>query len=269
MRYSNKLRVKPGKPAHLSRWDPAGTLGVADKAGAADRLAKNLTRMRELQYLLYAENRRSLLVVLQGIDAGGKDGTIRHVMTGLNPQGCVVTPFKEPTTEELDHDYLWRIHQAVPRRGEIGIFNRSHYEDVLVVRVKNLAPKKVWEQRYDQINAFEKILTENGVVLLKLFLWISKGEQKKRLLERLHDKTKLWKLTPSDFTERRNWNRYMAAYEDALTRCSTEWAPWYVIPADNKWFRNLAVSEILVETLEGLEMKFPKPSFDLDQLEIS
>jgi PPK2 family polyphosphate:nucleotide phosphotransferase len=206
------------------------------------------------------------LIVLQAIDAGGKDGTIRHVMSGVNPQGCRVASFKTPTPQELAHDFLWRIHKAVPERGMIGIFNRSHYEDVLVVRVHKLVPKKVWKQRYDQINAFEKILTENHVKILKFFLYISKDEQKKRFEERLTDPQKYWKFSKDDLVERGFWDQYMEAYEDNLSLCSTAWAPWFIIPANHKWFRNLAISRIILETLEDFDMGIPQPSVDVAKL---
>jgi PPK2 family polyphosphate:nucleotide phosphotransferase len=199
------------------------------------------------------------------MDAGGKDGTIRHVMSGLNPQGCRVTSFKVPTEEELAHDYLWRIHRAVPAKGEIGIFNRSHYGDVLVVRVHNLVPKRVWSKRFEQINAFERILAETGVTIVKFFLHISKEEQKRRLQDRLDDSSKHWKISPADFEERKYWDDYVKAYEDILARCSTPWAPWYVIPADHKWFRNLAVADVLVRTLKDMRMRFPKSKLDLSK----
>jgi PPK2 family polyphosphate:nucleotide phosphotransferase len=200
------------------------------------------------------------------MDAGGKDGTIRHVMTGLNPQACRVTSFKVPSEEEADHDFLWRIHKAVPRLGEIGIFNRSHYEDVLVARVHELAPKEVWSGRYDQINDFEKILFRNQTIILKFFLYISKEEQAKRLLARIDDPQKNWKVSPADLREREYWDDYMKAYEDALERCSTRWAPWYVIPADKKWFRNLAVSEVIVDRIERLKLNYPPLKVDPEEL---
>jgi PPK2 family polyphosphate:nucleotide phosphotransferase len=215
---------------------------------------------------MYAEHRRALLVVLQGIDASGKDGTIRHVMTGFNPQGCRVTPFKAPTPEELAHDFLWRIHHAVPGKGDVAIFNRSQYEDVLVVRVHELVPAPVWKRRYDQINDFERYLAENDVVIVKFFLQISKDEQKRRLERRLEDSTRQWKVALSDFEERKRWKEYQRAYEDAITKCNTKEAPWYVVPADKNWFRNLAVSQILVETLEALDMRFPKATVDLERI---
>ncbi len=262
------LIVKPGTKAGLDQRDPGGTPEVKDKEASGELLEKSTARLAELQYLLYAESRHALLIVFQALDAGGKDGTIRHVMSGLNPQGCRVTSFKVPSAEEASHDFLWRVHKALPQRGEIGIFNRSHYEDVLVVRVHDLVPKETWSKRFDQINAFEKLLTENSYTILKFFLHISKEEQKKRFEERLNDPTKNWKLSEADFAERKYWDDYQSAYEDALSKCSTLWAPWYVVPADHKWFRNVAVSHIIVEALEELDMKFPAPSIDLSRIHI-
>jgi PPK2 family polyphosphate:nucleotide phosphotransferase len=263
---ARELSAEPGSRFKLTGVDPEYTHGVR-KQGAASRLEKNLERLSVLQYLLYAEARRSLLVVLQGIDAGGKDGTIRHVMSGLNPQGVQVTPFKAPDGEEKRHDYLWRVHRAVPEYGKIGIFNRSHYEDVLIVRVHNLVPKSVWSLRYDQINDFERMLTGNGVTIVKFLLYISKEEQAKRFRERLDDKTKNWKFSPDDIKERGYWDDYIRAYEEVLRRCSTKNAPWYVIPANHKWFRNFAVSEILRHTLEEMDLKYPKPLADLSNIQ--
>jgi PPK2 family polyphosphate:nucleotide phosphotransferase len=257
-----RYMVKPGKKFSLRDRDTEDTGGIGDRQSAERALERNLERLAELHYLLYAEDRHAVLVVLQAMDAGGKDGTIRRVMTSLNPQGCHVTSFKVPSAEEANHDFLWRIHRAVPPRGEVGVFNRSHYEDVVVVRVHGLVPKAVWSKRYDQINAFERGLAENGVRILKFFLHISKEEQKKRLEARLADPSKRWKFSLRDVEERERWDSYMAAYEDALTKCSTPWAPWYVIPSDKKWFRNLAVSSILVDSLERLKMRFPRPSID-------
>src|SRR2546428_4597536 len=216
----DKLVVSPDKRITLADWDPGETLGL-DKEAAAEKTEQNIARRDELQYLMYAEHRRALLVVLQGMDGAGKDGTIRHVMRGLNPQGCRVTSFKAPSTEEADHDFLWRVHRAVPPSGEVAIFNRSHYEDVLAARVRKLVPKNVWTRRYDHINGFEQLLTDSSVVVVKFFLHISKDEQRRRFEERLRDPTKQWKLSPSDFEDRKHWDDYVAAYEDALTRCST------------------------------------------------
>ena len=260
-----ELAVKPGRKTRLSEMDPADTLGV-DKRDAEQILQKDIGRLAVLQYRLYAEAKRAVLVVLQGIDAAGKDGTIRHVMTGLNPQGVTVTPFKVPEGAEKRHDYLWRIHNAVPEAGKIGIFNRSHYEDVLVVRVHNLVSKPVWSRRYDQINDFERILAENQVTIVKFLLYIDKDEQARRFRERLEDKTKRWKFSPADVEERRYWDDYIDAYEDMLRKCSTKQAPWYVIPSNHKWFRNLAVAKILVNTLEEMDLKFPKEAPGLDQI---
>lgn len=264
--FSKALRAKPGEKINLARFDADDTLGWHKGASAKKATEKNLARLDALQYLMYAEKKRALLVVLQALDAGGKDGTIRHVMSGVNPQGCRVTSFKGPSEDELAHDFLWRIHKAVPPRGDIGIFNRSHYEDVLVVRVHNLVPKEVWSQRYEQINRFEATLAENNVVILKFFLHISKEEQKKRFMERIDDQDKRWKISVSDFNERKFWDDYQQAYEAALTHCSTKAAPWFIIPSNKKWFRNLAVSQIIVETLEDLKMKFPPPTIKVNKL---
>ena len=233
-----------------------------------EELAASIRELDALQYVMYAERKHALLVVLQGMDGAGKDGTIRHVMTGLNPQGCRVTSFKVPTPEEAAHDFLWRIHRAVPPLGDIGIFNRSHYEDVLVTRVHNLVPRAVWSRRYDDINAFEALLAGRGVVVVKFFLHISKAEQKERFEARIKDPDKQWKLSAADFSERKYWGAYMKAFEEVLSKCSTDQAPWYVIPSDRKWFRNLAVCRVLVATLEGLRMKFPKPSVDVATLHV-
>jgi PPK2 family polyphosphate:nucleotide phosphotransferase len=254
--------VPPDSKFKLADVNPAGTHGFR-KANAEAHLAKNLERLSVLQYLLYAEARRSLLVVLQGIDAGGKDGTIAHVMSGLNPQGVTVTSFKVPEGAEKRHDYLWRVHNAVPEQGKIGIFNRSHYEDVLVARVHNLVPKSVWSERYDQINDFERMLGASGVHIVKFLLYIDKDEQARRFRERLEDKTKNWKFSPSDLKERGYWDQYIEAYQEMLRKCSQPHAPWYVIPANKKWFRNLAVSDIVIHTLEGMNLKYPKPAADL------
>lgn len=231
-------------------------------------LQKNLKKLDRLQYLLYADHKHALLLIFQGLDAAGKDGTIRHVMSGVNPQGCKVTSFKAPSPEEAAHDYLWRVHHAVPPLGDIGIFNRSHYEDVLVVRVHNLVPKKVWSERYGQINQFEQFLYDNNVTILKFFLHISKNEQEKRFMERIDDPDKRWKISEADFAERKFWDDYVAAYEDALTRCSTKLAPWFIIPANKKWFRNLAVSHIIAETMQAMNLKFPPPAVDIKKLNL-
>ena len=261
---AHELIVKPGSKLSLSDVDPDDTHGV-DK-NFKDHLAKNAERLASLQYLLYAEAKRSLLVVLQGIDAAGKDGTIKHVMTGLNPQGVTVTPFKVPEGPEKRHDYLWRVHNAVPEWGMMGIFNRSHYEDVLVVRVHDLVPKPVWSKRYDQINDFERMLSENRTHIVKFLLYISKEEQAERFRLRQEDKTKRWKFSEADVKERAYWDQYIEAYDDMLRKCSTDHAPWYVIPSNHKWFRNLAVSEILLHALESMKLKFPKAAPGLEKI---
>jgi len=255
----SKLIVRPGSKFKLEKIDPADTHGVS-KTEAARQLQKNLERLAVLQYQLYAESQRALLIVLQGIDAGGKDGTIRHVMSGLNPQGVTVTAFKVPEGIEKRHDYLWRVHRAVPEWGKLGIFNRSHYEDVLVVRVHNIVPKSVWSKRYRHINEFERMLSDCNVRIVKFLLYISKDEQAKRFQARLDDPTKNWKFSLDDIKERAFWDDYIKAFDDALRECSTDYAPWYVIPANHKWFRNLAVSQIMVDTLEDMKLKLPKPT---------
>lgn len=268
MNFTKQFIVKPGHPVRLAKHDAAETAGWKDKQHAAAQLDRNIAELQKLEYRLYAEGRRSLLIVLQAMDAGGKDGTIRHVMSGLNPQSCRVTSFKAPSPEERAHDFLWRIHRAVPGKGEIGIFNRSHYEDVLVVRVHNLVPKSVWSERYEQINRFEEHLAATGTTILKFFLHISKDEQRQRLQERLDNPAKNWKITAADATERRYWDDYQAAYEDALARCSTKHARWFIIPANKKWFRNLAISAIIVEALKRMNPQFPPPPPDLAQIKI-
>jgi PPK2 family polyphosphate:nucleotide phosphotransferase len=227
------------------------------KGHAAKSLPAHVEKLAALHDLLYAEHKRSLLIVLQGMDAAGKDGTIRHVMSGVNPQGCTVTSFKQPSTQDLDHDFLWRVHAAVPPNGAIGIFNRSHYEDVLIARVHRIVPPAVWKRRYEQINDFERMLTENNVCILKFFLHMSNKEQHRRFDERLADPRKNWKASPADFKEREYWEQYQAAYQEAIAKCGTKDAPWYVIPSDHKWFRNFAVAEIIVRTLESFKMRYP------------
>jgi len=253
---------------NLSDYDPGYSGNYRSKGETKEELERKVERLRELQEVLWAESKHTLLVVLQAMDGGGKDGTIEHVMHGVNPQGCQVTSFKVPTAEELSHDYLWRIHKAVPRRGYIGIFNRSHYEDVLVVRVHNLVPEEVWQQRYDQINHFEKLLAAAGTTILKFFLYISKEEQKERFEARLRDPQKNWKFSIGDVEERGYWDDYMRAYEEALSRCSTPWAPWYIVPANHKWYRDLVVCQIIIEALEKLDMHYPPPLPDADKIVI-
>lgn len=260
------LALQPGKKFRLKQFDPNDTHGF-DKASAATQLPVTLEQLAVLQYRLYAEAKRSVLVVLQGIDAGGKDGVIRHVITGLNPQGVTVTPFKVPEGREKRHDYLWRIHSAVPEWGQMGIFNRSHYEEVLVVRVHNLVPKQEWGKRYEEINNFERMLTGNGVRIVKFLLMISKEEQAERFRERIEDKTKNWKFSQADLKEREYWDQYMEAYDAMLEKCTTEWAPWHVIPSNRKWFRNLAVAEILCEAMKGMNLRYPEAVEDLSKIE--
>jgi len=229
------------------------------------KIDKLTGRLGELQSCFFADNRHSLLIVLQGRDASGKDGVVRTVFDACNPQGVRVNSFKVPSATELAHDYLWRVHNVVPERGMIGVFNRSHYEDVLVVRVHNIVPKAVWSKRYNQINEFERILTENGVVILKFFLHVSRDEQRKRLLERIDDETKNWKFSAGDLDERKLWDDYSEAYADALSKCSTSWAPWYLVPSDKNKARNYLIAKRIVRTLEDLNLEYPKPKTDLDQ----
>ena len=256
-----KLKANPGAKFRLGIFAPDDTHGVS-KNRAEKAIAGHVEKLAALHDLLYAEHKRSLLIILQGMDAAGKDGTIKHVMSGVNPQGCTVTSFKQPSTGELDHDFLWRVHSAVPSNGTIGIFNRSHYEDVLVARVHGLVPPAIWKKRYSQINDFEKILTENNVHILKFFLHMSSKEQRKRFDERLADPRKNWKSSPADFKEREYWDQYQAAYQDAIAKCGTREAPWYVIPSNHRWFRNFAVGEIIIQTLEFLKMSYPSPAIE-------
>ena len=262
------MLVKPGSSVSLKEYDPDDTGPYSSSEDAQADLEDQLRELNRLQYLLFAENRRSLLVVLQGMDTAGKDGTIRHVMSGVSPLGVQVKAFKAPNEEELAHEFLWRVHRVVPRTGFIGIFNRSHYEDVLVVRVHSLVPRKVWKRRYEQINQFEKSLAQNNVLILKFFLHISKAEQKLRLEERLKDPTRYWKFSLQDVEERKFWPDYRKAYEAVLSRCSTKWAPWHVVPANRKWYRNLVVARTIVETLRDLDMKYPEPTVDLASIKI-
>ena len=264
----SRFRVRPGARIKLSDYDPAETKLMPDRKEAQKEIENDIERLDELQERLYAEHKRALLIVLQGMDTSGKDGTIKHVMSGVNPQTCTVTSFKVPAGEELDHDFLWRIERAMPRKGYIGVFNRSQYEDVLVVRVHKLVPMEVWKGRYDQINRFEELKTELEISILKFFLHISKNEQKKRLEERLASPGKNWKFSMADVKERELWDDYQAAYEDALNKCSTKWAPWYIIPADHKWYRNWMVARIIVEKLESLNLKYPPPKEDLSKIRV-
>ena len=256
-----KLRVPGGARVELRDAAAAHNHGWTEPA-ARDTSARLARELGELQYKLYAEGRNGMLVVLQAIDGGGKDSTIRHVFSAFNPQGCTVRAFKTPSTEELRHDYLWRIHQHVPPRGEIAVFNRSHYEDVLIARVDELVPKPVWQARYRQINEFERMLVESGIQVVKLFLHISRAEQRRRFEERIHDPRKQWKFDPEDLVKRAQWPAYRKAFGDMLGHCSTKHAPWYVVPADHKWLRDLAVTQILIGTLRALAPRFPPPRFN-------
>ncbi len=264
-----RYRVKPGSRVNLREWasDDAGGFDGGKETGQAELLELN-RQLETLQEMLYAEHKHKLLVVLQAMDTGGKDGTIRSVFEGVNPQGVRVAAFKVPTPEELDHDYLWRVHRHVPGKGEIVIFNRSHYEDVLVVRVRNLAPRQAWSKRYDQINAFERMLAEEGTTILKFFLHISRDEQKTRLQARLDEPGKRWKFNVGDLKERELWPQYMKAYADAIGKTSTDWAPWHIVPANRKWYRNLVVASVIVQTLKGLKMRYPEPAENLDDVVI-
>ena len=257
-------RIPPGTPVSLATLDPADSrLFDGDKDEGKRRAAELTGRLEHLQEILFAEGRHKVLVVLQAMDTGGKDGVIRHVFDGVNPQGVKVAAFKRPTPVELAHDYLWRVHAHTPGSGEITIFNRSHYEDVLAVRVHGLVPEETWSRRYDHINAFERMLADEGTTILKFFLHISREEQRERLQARLDDPEKHWKFSLGDLDERKRWDDYTAAYEAAISRTSTSWAPWFVVPADRKWYRNLVIGAALVEALEGLGMDYPPPEADL------
>jgi PPK2 family polyphosphate:nucleotide phosphotransferase len=267
---TSRFRVRPAQRVDLRRYDPADT-GSFDKQKATDRLARALKRMVSLQDVLYAHNRWAVLLIFQAMDAAGKDGAIKHVMSGLNPQGTQVYSFKRPSDEELDHDYLWRTAKALPERGRIGIFNRSHYEEVLVVRVHPdilagqklptpLVTRHIWDDRYEDINAFERHLAQNGTLIRKFFLHVSKEEQRQRLLARLDEPSRNWKFEIRDLDERDRWDDHMHAYQDALSRTSTKHAPWFVVPADHKWFTRLVIAELIVEALESLALSYPKLS---------
>jgi PPK2 family polyphosphate:nucleotide phosphotransferase len=258
-------RIQPGTKVKLGEL-PTRDDGGLDKEEGKARLEKAVARLTELQELLYAEHRHALLVVFQAMDAGGKDSTIRNVFGPLNPQGCRVWSFKVPTPLELDHDFLWRIHEKTPRRGMITVFNRSHYEDVGVVRVKGFVPKERWKRRYGYINGFEKLLHEEGTRILKFWLHIGKDYQKERFQRRLDRPDKHWKFNPGDLDDRALWDDFMEAYGDAISKCSTDHAPWYVIPAERRWYRNLLVAETVRETLESLDMKYPEPDYDASKI---
>lgn len=261
------LHVVPGSRFRMRDVDAARCFGW-EREAAELATAENLRRLGELQYKMYADGRFAVLVVLQAIDGGGKDSTIRRVFAAFNPQGCTVTAFKAPTAAELGRDFLWRVHAAVPPKGSVGVFNRSHYEDVLVVRVDQLVPESVWGTRYDRINEFERLLADSGTRVVKIFLQISQDEQKLRFQQRLDERSKQWKFDPDDLRKRQQWPEYRAAFEAALSRCSTPWAPWHAIPADRKWFRDLAVSQILLQEFEQLPLRWPTPGYDPRKIRI-
>ncbi len=265
----NRYKIKPNQKINLEDWDPNDTSEFdGGKHDGKDRLEELNTQLEELQELLWAEHKHKVLVVLQALDTGGKDGTIRHVFEGVNPQGVRVANFKVPTPEELAHDYLWRVHKQTPGSGEMVIFNRSHYEDVLVVRVHNLVPEQVWSRRYAQINAFERMLAEEGTTVVKFYLHIDLQEQKERLQARLDEHDKRWKFSLGDLKERALWPEYQKAYEAVLSKTSTKYAPWYLVPANKKWYRNLVIANVLIDTLKGLKMSYPQPEEGLDDVVI-
>ncbi|HSH03990.1 MAG TPA: polyphosphate kinase 2 family protein [Anaerolineae bacterium] len=261
-------RLTPNQPLKLDDIDPDGKEIFDDRDRAEAEFEQMRDQIIELQYRLYAENKQSLLIVFQAMDAGGKDGAIRHLTKGINPQGVHVASFKAPSKEELAHDFLWRIHQQTPAKGKIGIFNRSHYEDVLIVRVDNLVPETVWRPRYQHINNFERLLHDNGTRILKFYLHISKKEQKERFQSRLDEPHKNWKFAREDLNKRQQWTDYMVAYEEMLNQCTTDYAPWYVIPADQKWYRNYAIAKIVLNTLQEMNPQYPPPEDNLDQIVI-
>lgn len=263
-----RYRVRAGEPMVLASLDPDASEHYNNKKDVKEELEYQRARLVNLQERLYAENKRSLLIVLQAMDTGGKDGTIKHVFEGVNPQGCRVWSFKKPSDEEANHDFLWRYHQRAPQRGMITIFNRSHYEDVLIVRVKQLVPEEVWRKRYHVINEFEQMLTLNNITVIKFFLHISKDEQKRRLESRLQDPNKRWKFSSNDIKERLLWDDYQKAFEDAINNCSTAYAPWYVIPANNKWYRNLVIARTIADTLLAMNPQYPAAEQGLDKIVI-
>lgn len=263
MNYHKKFMIKPGSKVRLGKIDPDFAGKDISRQAAIDATASQVERIARLQYLLYADASQSLLIVLQGLDAAGKDGLIRHLFSGVNPQGVSVIAFKKPSEIEAAHDFLWRTQRAAPAKGEIAIYNRSHYEDVLIVRVHKWVPHSVWSKRYDQINDFEKILSENATRILKFYLHISPEEQLARFKERLDDPTRQWKISEADYTERERWPQYIEAYQDMLERTSSKRAPWYVIPSNHKWFRNLAVSRIVADTMEDMGLTLPRARVDL------
>jgi PPK2 family polyphosphate:nucleotide phosphotransferase len=266
MDYRKKFVVEPGAKVRLAKIDPSYDGKHESHATAMPRIQKYVERMAKLQYLLYADGNQSLLVVLQALDAAGKDGVVQHLFTGMNPQGTSVFGFKQPSRSELAHDFLWRAHLPAPSRGQVVIYNRSHYEDVLVVRVHKLVPHSVWSKRYDLINDFERMLAQNGTRILKFYLHISPEEQLERFKQRLDDPSRHWKISESDYSERELWPKYIEAYEDALARTSTKRAPWYVIPANHKWFRNLAISQIVADTMDEMGLKLPPTHVDIGEI---
>lgn len=266
MDYIKKFRVQPGSCVDLEKIDASFKDKHESHQRALSEIESYAQKLQDLQYLMYAEGKRSLLICLQGRDAAGKDGTINHVLGAMNPQGCTVTSFKVPSKDEASHDFLWRYHKVAPAQGQVAIFNRSHYEDVLVVRVHDMVPKEVWSKRYEHINNFEKLLHDNGTHILKFYLHIDAKEEMARFKKRIDDPTCHWKISEGDYSERPFWNDYTTAFEEALSQCSTEHAPWFIIPANHKWFRNLAISRIIVETMEGLNMEFPEPTVDIEEI---
>jgi PPK2 family polyphosphate:nucleotide phosphotransferase len=263
-----RYRVYPGEQVKLAEIDPDACEHYKKKKDVEQELEKQRDRLSKLQERLYAESKRSLLIVLQAMDTGGKDGTIKHVFRGVNPQGCRVWSFKKPSDEELSHDFLWRYHQRTPQRGMITIFNRSHYEDVLIVRVQQLVPEDVWRKRYHVINEFEQMLSLNNIAVIKFFLHISKDEQKRRLESRLQNPDKLWKFSSNDVEQRQLWDDYQKAYEDAINNCSTAYAPWYIVPANNKWYRNLVIARAIADTLEAMNPQYPAVEQGLENITI-
>jgi PPK2 family polyphosphate:nucleotide phosphotransferase len=265
--YLKKLVVKPGSKIRLKHLDPGYHGKHESHKSALPEIQRYVQKMEQLQYLMYAERKHSLLIVLQGLDAAGKDGVVRHVLTGMNPSNCVESNFKQPTAEEIAHDFLWRVHPHLPAKGSVAIFNRSHYEDVLVVRVHGLVPVKVWSKRYDEINDFEKLIAiQNNTTILKFFLHISKHEQLARFAKRLDDPTRRWKISESDYKERDYWKDYIEAFEDVLSKTSTEHAPWFIVPSNHKWFRDLSISQIITRTMEEMKMQLPKPTVNLAEI---
>lgn len=266
VKYFNRFRVIPNSEIDLSKIDAGFKDKHESEKSALPEIEAHVQKMHDLQYLMYAEDKRSLLICLQGRDAAGKDGTINHVLSGMNPQGCTVTGFKVPSKDEAAHDFLWRYHTHAPTTGQVAIFNRSHYEEVLVVRVHDLVPKSVWSRRYEHINAFEKMLHDNGTHILKFYLHIDPQEQLERFKQRIDDPARHWKISDGDYAERPFWDAYTKAFEDALGKCSTEHAPWFIVPSNHKWFRNLAVSRIISEYMDSLKMKFPEPTVDINDI---